>query len=107
MVIGNDDPRRSLRHMGILELHLRLTLSGLSAQFCEGDAPLYSELLASSATLTPFATNTMLIAPAHAGSASRRSAPSMVRTTWTILWEISSAHFRGSALTSKPSPLPL
>jgi hypothetical protein len=53
----------------------------------------------SSLTFTPIETNTMLIERAHTGSAFRRSAPSMVRTTWTSLWEIA------SALTNKPSVL--
>jgi transposase len=56
----------------------------------------------SSLTLTPLETKTRLIAPAHAGSASRKSASSAMRTTFAILWETSSAHSRGSALTSNP-----
>jgi hypothetical protein len=58
----------------------------------------------SSLTLTPFVANTVLIASAHAGSASRRSTPSATRTS-TINLLICSACSRGWALTRKPSLL--
>src|ERR687885_2428464 len=69
-----------------------LDLSGISAQ-------------RSSLILMPFLTSTILIAAAHAGSASSNSAPSASWTSSTSLRQSRRAGPRGSALTSKPSLL--
>src|SRR5215208_5651947 len=52
-------------------------------------------------TLTPFLASTVLIAPAHVGSALRRSAPSTTCTP-TIRLLICAAALRGWALRNKP-----